>query len=89
MRGDLIETYKIIKGFVNYGQLVILMSLLIIHSDQRMTSLIIESSNIGISCHYEIQQVSTPLRLVLASLSYLNLIRLIHSGNYRKKSLIE
>ena len=31
MRGDLIETYKIIKGFVNYGQLVILMSLLIIH----------------------------------------------------------
>ena len=31
IRGDLIETYKIIKGFVNYSQLVILMSLLIVH----------------------------------------------------------
>ena len=41
MRGDLIETFKIINGFVNYGhnmlgriqliKLVILMSLLIIH----------------------------------------------------------
>ena len=67
------------------------MSLLIIHSDQRMTSLTIELSNIGISCHQacEIQQVSTPLRLVLTSLSYLNLIRLMDSGNYWKKSSIE
>ena len=34
-----------------------------------MTSLTIELSNIGTSCHYacEIQQVSTPLRLVLTS----------------------
>ena len=31
----------------------------------------------------------TPLRLLLTSLSYLNLIRLMDSGNYRKKSLIE
>ena len=40
-----------------------------------MTSLTIELSNIVTSCHYvcEIQQVSTPLRLVLTSLSYLNL----------------
>ena len=38
-----------------------------------MTSLTIELLNIGTSCHYacEIQQVLTPLRLVLASLSYL------------------
>ena len=55
-----------------------------------MTSLTIELSNIGTSCNYsEIQQVSTPLRLVLTSLGYLNLIRLMDSGNYRKKSLIE
>ena len=56
-----------------------------------MTSLTVELSNIGTSCHYacEIQQVSTPLRLVLTSLGYLNLIRLMDSGNYWKKSLTE
>ena len=56
-----------------------------------MTSLAIELLHNETSRHeaYEIQQVSTPLRPVLTSLSYLNLIRLMDSGNYWKKSLIE
>ena len=56
-----------------------------------MTSLAIELLHIETSRHEvcEIQQVSTPLRPVLTFLSYLNLIRLMASGNYWKKSLIE
>ena len=103
MRGDLIKTFKIINGFVNFGHNMFGTN--IAHRTRNLNvtphhplrsahdffGLTIELSNIGTSCHYacEIQQVSTPLRLVLTSLSYLNLIRLIDSGNYRKKSLIE
>ena len=105
MRGDLIETFKIINGFVNYGHIMFgtntayrtrnfnVTSHHPLRSpwDQHMTSLTVELSNIGTSCHYacENQEVSTPLRLVLTSVGYLNLIRLMDSGNYRKKSLIE
>ena len=101
MRGDLIEDFKIINCFVNYGH-----NMYGTNTAYRTRNLNVTShhplrsahdffnkqlSNIGTSGHYacEIQQVSTPLRLVLTSLSYLNLIRLMDSGNYRKKSLIE
>ena len=103
MRGDLIETFKIINCFVNYGH-----NMYGTNTAYRARNLNVTSHHplrsthdsfnsrvikyqIGTSCHYvcEIQQVSTPLRLVLTSLSYLNLIRLMDSGNYRKKSLID
>ena len=101
MCGDLIEDFKIINCFVNYGH-----NMYGTNTAYRTRNLNVTShhplrsahdffnkqlSNIGTSGHYacEIQQVSTPLRLVLTSLSYLNVIRLMDSGNYRKKSLIE
>ena len=101
MRGYLIETYKIINGFVNYGHNIFGTNTAYRTRNPNVTShhplrsehdfFNKELSNIGTSCHYacKIQRVSTPLRLVLTSLSYLNLIRLIDSGNYRKKYLIE
>ena len=101
MRGDLIEDFKIINCFVNYGHNMYGTNTAYRTRNLNVTShhplrsahdfFSKELSNIGTSGHYacEIQQVSTPLRLVLTSLSYLNLIRLMDSGNYRKKSLIE
>ena len=101
MRGDLIEDFKIINCFVNYGHNMYGTNTAYRTRNLNVTShhplrsahdfVNKELSNIGTSGHYacEIQQVSTPLRLVLTSLSYLNLIRLMDSGNYRKKSLIE
>ena len=101
MRGDLIETFKIINGFVDYGHNMFAtntayrthnLNVTSHHPlDQLMTSLAIELLNIGTSCHYrcEIQQVSMPLRPVLTFLSYLNLIRLMDSGNCQNKILIE
>ena len=101
MRGDLIEDFKIINCFVNYGH------------NMYGTNTAYRTRNLNVTSHHplrsahdffnnrvikywnqlplacEIHQVSTPLRLVLTSLSYLNLIRLMDSGNYRKKSLIE
>ena len=101
MRGDLIEDFKIINCFVNYGHNMYGTNTAYRTRNLNVTShhplrsahdfVNKELSNIGTSGYYacEIQQVSTPLRLVLTSLSYLNLIRLMDSGNYRKKSLIE
>ena len=97
MRRDLIVTFKIITGLVNYGH-----NMFGTNTAYRTRNLNVTShhplrsahdffnkqlSNIGTSGHYacEIQQVSTPLRLVLTSLSHLNLIRLMGSGNYRKR----
>ena len=101
MRGDLIEDFKIINCFVNYGHIMY------------GTNTAYRTRNLNVTSHHplrsahdffnnrvikywnqlplacEIHQVSTPLRLVLTSLSYLNLIRLMDSGNCRKKSLIE
>ena len=102
MRSDLIETFKIINVFGNYGNNMFGTNTAYRTRNLNVTShhplrsahdffLTIELSNIGTSCHYacEIQQVSTPSRLVLTSLSYLDLIHLMDSGNYQNKSLIE
>ena len=101
MRGDLIETFKIINCFVNYGHNMFGTNTAYRTRNPNVTShhplrsehdfFNKELSNIGTSCHYacKIQRVSTPLRLVLTSLSYLNPTRLMDSGNYRNKYLIE
>ena len=101
MCGDLIEDFKIINCFVNYGHNMYGTNTAYRTRNLNVTShhplrsahdfVNKELSNIGTSGHYacEIQQVSTPLRLVLTSLSHLNLIPLMDFGNYRKKYLIE
>ena len=98
MRGDLIETFKIINGFVNYGH------------NMFGTNTAYRTRNFNVTSHHLLRSAhdffnsrvikywnqlplrvrnSTPLRLVLTSLGYLNLIRLMDSGNYWKKSLTE
>ena len=100
MRGDLIETFKIINGFVNYGHNMFGMNTayrtrnLNVTSHHRLRSAHDFFNNRIIKYWNQLQllQNSTSinaLRLVLTSLGYLNLIRLMDSGNYRKKSLIE
>ena len=102
VRGDLIKTFKIIKGFVDYG-----------HNMFGTDSLSRRTRDLNVTSHHplrlvhdffsnrvikywnqlplrvRIQQVSMPLRLALTSLSYLNLIRPMDSGNCGKKSCIE
>ena len=101
MRGDLMDTFKIINGFVNYGH-----NMFGTNTAYRTRNLNVTSDHPLRSAHdffnnrvikycnqlpLRVRNSTsiTPLRLVLTSLSYLNLIGLMDSGNYRKKSLIE
>ena len=98
MRGDLIKTFKIINGFVDYGH------------NMFGTNVAYRTRDLNVTSHQPLRSVhdffsnrviknwnQLPLRmqnstsinafkLVLNSLSYVNLIRLMDSGNCGKKS---
>ena len=101
MRGDVIETFKIINGFVNYGH------------NMFGTTTTYRTRNLNVTSHHPLRSAhdvlnnrvikywnqlplrvrnSTSINAFKAGLDLFklsNLIRLMDSGNYRKKSLIE